>query len=170
MSEALQAEIAALTIKVRRLEEERAILQTLHRYAHSIDYGREAAWLDCFTEDGAFDLHIQRDGETTGRAMGVGTPHAKGTRIAGRAALEHFIGRHSRAPTTWHKHFMVEPLITLSPEGEHAKVESYFVKLDEKAGDRVMSAFGRYIDDMVRSPDGRWRFRERIAEIESLWG
>ena len=38
------------------LEAEREIVRTLHRYAHSIDYGDEAAWLDRFTEDGVFDI------------------------------------------------------------------------------------------------------------------
>ena len=168
MSATLEAEVAALAAKVSRFEEERAILNTLHRYAHAIDYGHEADWLDCFTDDGAFDLHIKQDGEAIGRAMGVGTPHAGGVRIGGRAALEHFIGRHTRAPTTWHKHFMVEPLIAIAADGVHARVESYFVMLDEHGGDRSMRAFGRYLDRMVRVDDGRWRFEERIAEIESM--
>jgi len=169
MTETLEAQVAALTAKVRRLEEERAILQTLHRYGHSIDYGHEANWLDCFTEDGAFDLHIRQDGETAGRLRGFGEPHAKGVRFAGRAVLNQFIRQHTRAPDAWHKHFMVEPVIEIAQDGEHAKVRSYFVRLDDQAGERIMSAFGRYIDDMVRAPDGRWRFRERIAEIESMW-
>jgi len=168
MPEALEAKVAELAAKVRRLEEERSVLQTLHRYGHSIDYGLESAWLDCFTEDGAFDLHIARDGEAIGRLMGYGTPHAKGTRIDGREALRTFIERHTRAPTTWHKHLLIEPIITLADDGERASVQSYFVMLDEHQDTRSMRAFGRYLDDMRRCPDGRWRFRERIAEIESL--
>ena len=29
-------------------------------------------------------------------------------------------------------------------------------------------AFGRYLDQLVRDPDGRWRFVERIAEVEAV--
>jgi hypothetical protein len=32
----------------------------------------------------------------------------------------------------------------------------------------IVRVFGRYLDKLVRCPDGRWRFRERIAEVESM--
>src|SRR5262249_35391909 len=38
------------------LEAERAILDTLYRYGHTIDYGDEAGWVDCFTTDAVYDV------------------------------------------------------------------------------------------------------------------
>ena len=34
-------------------------------------------------------------------------------------------------------------------------------------GSRDMFTFGRYLDIMQREPDGRWRFLERVAEVEA---
>ena len=33
-----------------------AIMRALHEYAHAMDYGDEAAWVDVFTEDAVFDV------------------------------------------------------------------------------------------------------------------
>ena len=41
------------------LEAESAILKNLYRYGHAIDYGDEEAWVDCFTEDGVFDVRAR---------------------------------------------------------------------------------------------------------------
>jgi ketosteroid isomerase-like protein len=116
--------------RLELLEAERAITRTLHRYAHSIDYGDEEAWVDCFTEDGVF------------------------------------IARHTRAPELWHKHLLVEPAIDV--EGDTASCVSYLAVVMEHDDMPVLRVFGRYRDRLERGDDGRWRFRERIAEIESM--
>jgi hypothetical protein len=168
VSASLEAKVAGLEARLHLIEEERSVLKTLHQYAHAIDYGLEASWLDCFTEDGAFDLHIRQDGAVKGAARGYGIAHDKGVRFAGQAMLRRFIENHTRAPGKWHKHFMVEPVVSLAADGEHATVHSYFARLDQDDATRFIHAFGRYIDSLVRCPDGRWRFAERIAEIESM--
>ena len=168
MTEDYGDQIAALSAKVVRLEAERAILAALYRYGHAIDYGEEATWVDCFTEDAVYDLHFRAGGEEMGRARGYGVPHAKGTKVAGREALKAFVARHTRAPSTWHKHFLVEPMIAIAEDSATATVRSYFTRLDEVNGERIIHAFGRYLDEMVLCPDGVWRFRERIVEIESV--
>jgi hypothetical protein len=35
-------------------------------------------------------------------------------------------------------------------------------------GEPILRVFGRYHDKLARADDGRWRFRERIAEIDSF--
>lgn len=132
---------------------ERQILDTLHRYCHSIDYGREDDWLDCFTEDGAFDVR-RRVGDTPSR------------RHQGRAELARFIAGHTRSPDHWHKHLVMAPRISV--HGDEATVSSYFTRLDaNEDGEPVVHAFGRYRDRLVRCRDGRWRFTERVAEVEA---
>ena len=141
--------------RLARLEAERDVLASLYRYAHAIDYGDDATWVDCFTEDGAFDMRRRPD-------FLPGT----GQRFEGREALAAFIARHPNAPAVYTKHVIVEPVITV--EGERAGVVSYLFRLDEHNDEPYVFVFGRYRDRIVRCGDGRWRFEERIVEIESL--
>lgn len=147
------SELEDLARRLALLEEERAILRTLHTYGQSIDYGDEEAWVDCFTEDGVFDVRSRH-------------PHQLKRLISGRDELRAFISRHTRAPELWHKHLLVEPLITL--EGDTATCSSYLAVVMEHEDVPVLRVFGRYRDRLVKDADGRWRFRERIAEIESM--
>ena len=137
-----------------RLLDERAVMSTLYRYGHSIDYGLEEDWVGCFTEDGVFD--VRRSGA-----------EADSHRHEGRAALTEFVSRHTRAPNRYHKHMLVEPVVEIS--GDRASVHSYFTRLDAADdGTPFIRAFGRYVDELVREADGVWRFRERIAEVEGF--
>src|SRR5258708_40095104 len=46
--------MAQLEARLERLENLESIRDSLHRYAHAIDYGRQSDWVDCFTKDGRF--------------------------------------------------------------------------------------------------------------------
>ena len=145
------AEVAA---DVALLMAERAVLATLYRYGHSIDYGLEQDWLDCFAPAGAFDVRYR-----------VGVKPSR--RFEGRDALAGFLAAHSRAPDRWHKHLLFEPVITV--DGDRATARSYFARLDADAnGAPFVRAFGRYLDELVKGSDGRWRFAERVAEVEAV--
>ena len=145
------AEVAA---DVALLMAERAVIGTLYRYGHSIDYGLEQDWLDCFAPDGAFDVRYR-----------VGAKASR--RFEGRAALAGFIAAHSRAPGHWHKHLLFEPVVEV--DGDRARVRSYFARLDASDdGTPFVRAFGRYLDQLAKGPDGAWRFLERVAEVEAV--
>jgi len=143
---------ADLEQRLRALEDERAILRTLHRYGQAIDYGAEEAWVDCFAEDGVFDIRSRLD-------------HYGSRVVRGRDELRRFVSRHTRAPELWHKHLVVEPLIEL--DGDEARCSSYFAVLVEHEQAPLVRVFGRYRDRLVRTGDC-WRFAERIAEVESM--
>ena len=51
--------------------------------------------------------------------------------------------------------------------GDTATADSYLFVLMEHEKAPVLRVFGRYHDDLVRCPDGRWRFRRREATIDS---
>ena len=70
--------------RLRRLEDEKAILDTLHAYGHHLDYGLEDAWIDCWTEDAVLDW--------PGRAF-----------MRGHAELRVGFRAHSHAPGMYHK-------------------------------------------------------------------
>jgi ketosteroid isomerase-like protein len=127
------------------LEAERAILATMYRYGHALDYGDTEQFLDCFTSDGSWE------------APRLG-------HFEGHDRLAHFFAWHTHAPEKYHKHLLIEPRIEVS--GDDAAVVSYWVRLDtEEAGPHVTS-FGRYRDRLRRCPDGAWRFYARVIEAE----
>src|SRR5262245_45108895 len=49
-----------LAERVQLLEDERAILQTLHQYGHAMDYGPDLDFVDCFTAEGVWDVQMRR--------------------------------------------------------------------------------------------------------------
>jgi ketosteroid isomerase-like protein len=140
-------ELEELERRVRALEDERAILQTLYAYAHAIDYGDEPLFADCWTEDAVLDWPWREP-------------------IAGRDAILAAFRAHTHAPDVYHKHFMVEPRIDL--DGDEATVQCLYSRLDrDDAQEPYVRSFGRYVDRLVRCPDGRWRFAHRRAENEA---
>jgi hypothetical protein len=148
-------DIDELARRLQVLEDERGVLSTLHRYGHTLDYGAEDDWVDCFTDDASYELEYPATVSAGSR------PRV----YRGRAELAAFVARHTRAPERFHKHLLIEPVITV--DGEHARATSYFMRVDDEDGARVIYAFGRYLDELVRGADGRWRFTRRVAEIES---
>jgi hypothetical protein len=134
------------------IADERAILRVLYTYCHAIDYGEEAKWVGLFTPDGIFHVEMPR---------GLPRIHCAGTK-----ELAAFIGAHPRAPSALHKHLLLNPLIEL--RGDEARVASYFQLLLDIESNPETYCFGRYLDRLARSEDGRWRFAERRAEVQSM--
>jgi SnoaL-like domain len=134
------------------IADERAILRVLYGYCHAIDYGDEAKWVGLFTSDGIFHVELPR---------GLPPIHC-----AGQKELAAFIGAHPRAPAALHKHLLLNPVIEL--HGEEARAASYFQLLLEIDGIPETFCFGRYLDKLVRSESGLWRFRERLAQVQSM--
>jgi hypothetical protein len=147
------AELRRLARRVAELDDHQQVLDSMYRYGHAVDYGLNAEWVDCFTPDGTFVL--SRRGQ-------------EALEFAGTRALSDFIAGHTNAPEFWHKHLLVEPRITI--DGDRADVASYFVRIDRSGtGVNHIRSFGRYLDRLRRSDDGRWRFEHRIAETESSY-
>lgn len=147
-------DLANLLGRLRRLEDERAILQAIARYAHTLDYGPKADWLDCFTPDATFEI----------RWRWMGEPWS----FTGHEALADFYERHTHAPQQLSKHFATNHKIAI--DGDGATVESYFLRLDtdnERGPTRHVTT-GRYIDQLRRDTDGVWRINHRVSEPEDL--
>lgn len=138
--------------RLRRLEDERDVLRPLYQYGHTLDYGPEEDFLDCFTDDAVW--------AQAGRFARPETAR----RFEGRGGLIKLFRHHTHAPDVYHKHLLVEPRITLT--GDEAHVDSYYIRLDEHPDGAYMRSFGRYRDRVVRCPDGRWRIQERHTETE----
>lgn len=147
----MKNDIVALAARVQALEDERAVLSRIYRYAHTTDYGPVEAWVDCFTDDGVL-VHRSR----TGRSMG---------RFEGRAALTDFKAQDMKPPFKYRKHLIIEPVIRMN--GAEATVVSYYAALRERDGAPHLSSFGRYLDLLAKCPDGQWRFAEKVIDQEA---
>jgi SnoaL-like protein len=145
-----------LAERLQVLEDERAVLQTFHQYGHSMDYGPDADFVDCFTPDGVWDVRKRNEPGTSFKHCGHDEITAS---LAGQTS--------GRAPMRYTKHIVVDARIVLT--GNEASVESYFLRIEPRdAAPTQIVASGRYVDRMVRCEDGRWRFTHRIAEIDDL--
>jgi ketosteroid isomerase-like protein len=136
-----------LEARLHALEDERAVLATLYRYGHSLDYGDLDSWMDLWSPTAR--LHWPQTGFITGADM-----------------FAEVFRAHTHAPEVYHKHLLIEPLAVV--EGDRATAQSMFTRLDVYDGVPKIRSFGRYLDVLVRCPDGRWRFEERMTEVEAL--
>src|SRR5688572_21180029 len=141
--------MANIEERLRRLEDKEAILETLHTYGHAIDYGYEDEFVDCWVADGVLDWP------------------RRPAPFKGHEAIRGAFRAHTHAPNAYHKHFMVEPRIRI--DGDRAEVQSLYARLDRFGGVPQVRGFGRYLDTMVRCPDGLWRFTYRKAESEASY-
>ena len=142
----------ALAGRIQALEDQQAIVTTMHRYCHGIDYGPPEDFADCFVAEGIYEAQFP----------GSDTPRL----ITGHAALEQFAADHPVAPDKYWKHFVLAPVITL--RGDEADVVSVMGRIDDPPGGPLIDVIGRYRDHLVRCDDGRWRFTRRISEVEVL--
>lgn len=135
------------------LLEERAILRTLHEYAHAMDYGDERAWVASFADDAVFNVFRAIDRDVVHREEGAGD-------------LGRYIASYPKPPQ-FRKHVVVDPLIDV--RGEEATVQAYWLLLqrDDETGAPVLGAFGHY-DDTLRKIDGRWVIVDRQAAVEAM--
>jgi ketosteroid isomerase-like protein len=130
---------------------QRDIERTMVRYAESIDYGDNQAWADTFTPDGVFD--VRRRGEPLFTHVGTD-------------ALLAFVATHTHAPDTYHKHMLGLPTIEVT--GDRATARAYFSMMHESPNGPMVLVFGRYLDTLARTADGRWLFAERIVDMEDI--
>ena len=143
-----------LNREVRLLLEERAVLRTLHEYAHAMDYGDEKAWVDAFTSDAVFDVVDVVAGSRVHREEG-------------HEQLAAYVAAYPKPPA-FRKHVIVDPVIDVDLDAGVARAEAYWILLQRDDGDGTpaITAFGHYRDTLVHH-DGRWRIKERYADVEA---
>jgi len=148
-------DVNALSVRLRILEDERAILDTLHRYGHAMDYGPDTEFVSCFVVDGVWEVRM--------RHSKAGFKCQGHDEIAASLAAQMSV----RVPALYAKHIVVDPRIAL--DGNNAHVVSYFLRVEPgDEGPTRIVASGRYLDRMARSDEGSWRIVERIAEIDDM--
>jgi 3-phenylpropionate/cinnamic acid dioxygenase small subunit len=135
------------------LVEERAVLRTLHEYAHAMDHGDEEGWVDAFTPDAVFDVIDVVAGSRVHREDG-------------HQDLAAYIAAYPKPPS-FRKHVVVDPIVDIDLDAEEARVRAYWLLLQRNDdGTPSVTAFGHYRDLLVKQ-DGRWRIKERYADVEA---
>jgi ketosteroid isomerase-like protein len=135
-----------LESRIQRLEDERDIQHTMYCYGAALDYGSETEWMNCWAPDAVL--------------------HWFNPPFRGPDQILAAFRSHTHAPQILHKHFLVNPRISVSDDT--ASADSLFARLDTYPEGPQILAFGRYLDKFVRCSDRRWRFSERIAEVECV--
>lgn len=146
-SAALAERLEALELRVRELEDERALRDLLTQYSFGADVFRGPQWVGLFTDDGSYDLGAENvDGAYSGRFTGpddlLALITGPGMPPAGRA--QHFHG-----PMTF----------DISADTAIAETYSITYQLDESNRCEVYClGFNRWT---FRREGGRWRIAER---------
>jgi SnoaL-like protein len=148
----------ALEQRVRAIEDRDAILKTLYQYAYLIDFGHEIReYTNLYTDDAIFQPN----------AANGNTPTSPGA-VVGRAGLEKWITNEwqVRERLIGMGHYRIHETIgsDVALDGDRATVRSYFQTTDNDNGRIYIVSIGVYQDQLVRSPDGRWRIKERLLQ------
>ncbi len=146
----------SLEQRVRAIEDRDAILKVLNQYTYLVDFGSDVhEYTDLYTEDAIFQPN----------AANGATPTSPGASV-GRAGMEKWITNEwqmrDRLISMGHYRLHVFNESEIAVDGDHATARSYFQTTDNDNGRIYVVSIGLYEDKFVRSPDGRWRMKERL--------
>jgi hypothetical protein len=161
-----------LAARLAVLEHERAIRRTLFEYCHSLDYSERDDVVSYFTPDALIDV-VQKNA-----VLASGTRTERGAAHRGHEQIARFYDAVLAGGPNHHSvsshHFVTNTRIEW--DGDEALVDSLFVIVMADAknlGPYVMTGmtsvagYGRYLDRMVRDPEGTWKFQTREIRFEA---
>ncbi len=150
MTDTAQLQLEEALARLARLEDEQQIRDCLYGYSQFLDGKLREDFLDCFTDDGRFAWKPKPDGDF---ALDVN----------GQADLERWYLEHEQnIPAGREHHVLTNPRITFN-DGTRAQAISWYLIIRDFGGRPGVRSTGRYLDDLVRGSDGRWRIHERLA-------
>ena len=146
----LREQLAMAMLRLKQVEDERAVLATLYGYHHKLGKHDRAGWLNCFAADGVL--------------LAIGPDGGQLYELKGQAALAQWYDRRTgNWPPGSESHAYVSPLVRI--DGDRAEVTGFFMTMSMGDGALALRSTGQYSDRLVRSPDGAWRIGERRIQI-----
>lgn len=122
------------------MSDELEIRNTSARFCQYLDGRRFDEWSQLFTPDADFQGTIGRE----------------------QILAEMLKGGLARRPELFRQHNTSNLIIELS--GDEAHVESDLLIVEHEGDGPCLLRTGRYLDRMVRTGDGRWRFAQRLLD------
>ena len=116
----------------------------LREYGSALDLKHRDVWIDLWADDAVLVW--------------------PGGRFQGRLDIMRAFDQHSRIPGG-HRHFALDTSVEL--RGLCASADSTFIRVDFTKTGPVLRSIGTYHDELIRMPDGVWRFTARTATLES---
>jgi 3-phenylpropionate/cinnamic acid dioxygenase small subunit len=133
-----------------------AIIDLLSRYGHTYDEGRVEALGELFTEDGEFEIR--------GRIGGMPSV------LRGRAEIvRHMTARRQATLPAQRRHVTTNLVVDDAGSGR-ASAACYLLLGSTADGTLQLPVSGRYVDDLEKGEDGRWRFRRRVLTLDGDLG
>jgi 3-phenylpropionate/cinnamic acid dioxygenase small subunit len=136
--------------RLARLEDERDILDCLYRYSDALDGKHREQLADCFTDDGRFAWKPKPDADFA-------------LDVAGHSQLDRWYLDHEQSIPAGREHHVLTNPRVVHLDGDGARTLSWYLIIRDYGGRPGVRSTGRYQDELVRGPDGRWRIRERLA-------
>jgi hypothetical protein len=128
--------------RLRRLEDESAIRDTITKYGQSLDYGFEDDFIDCFVAGAVLEWPDER--------------------FVGKEELRALFKSREFPPVSHLKHGLFG--LRVAVEGDRATALSTYFVIDAKGTPPLIPTYGTYRDVLRRCSDGAWRIEERIVE------
>jgi hypothetical protein len=133
---------------------EQEVIRSLYGLVQAYDDRDFDRWLGWFTPDAVIEVR---------------PPNAAPSVYTGDDQLQGWVARlRESSGAGWHGD--IAPLVSFVDAETASAKSSFFGLTDAGSGVPVVVAFGRYEDELVRSPDGIWRFRHRTSHIRSVQG
>lgn len=129
-----------------------AIADLINRYGHTYDEGRVETLGELFTADGEFEIR--------GRIGGMPSV------LPGREEIvAHMSARRAATQPAQRRHVTTN-LVIDDAGGGRAATACYLLLGSTADGALHLPVTGRYVDDLERGDDGRWRFRRRVLTLD----
>ena len=146
----LRCLLAEATIRLRLVEDERAVLGVLYSYHHTLGNHDRDGWLNCFASDAVL--------------LATGPDGSQIYEVRGQAALRQWYDRRARQwPAGSEGHAYVNPRVRI--DGDRADASGFFITMSMGEGALVLRSTGEYSDHLVRCSDKAWRIIERRTRI-----
>ncbi len=146
--------------RLQAIEDHIAIEKLIYRYAHCIDRGDADGVAALFAPDGRFRTRIMNEARELGPDAYDITGHEALTAFA-KMVFQRII----TPPSVAQANVLTNAVIEV--DGDTANASTYFTLIKATATGREIAGYGRYLDIIVRCPDGQWRFKDRRSEVET---
>jgi 3-phenylpropionate/cinnamic acid dioxygenase small subunit len=141
--------VSDVEARLRRIEDERAVLDALHRYGQGVTFKDRTLWLSAFAADATLTMRYWPDLQLA-------------VDLRGHGQLAAWFDEHERQwPVGSEAQLTINARVAVDATGRANSVCSFVVLMRSDEGAPSLRTIGRYDDSFVRDDDGVWRIADR---------